>query len=75
MYLCCVCAYFVIAACHGVYVLKYRCESFNSSVRFQNIYGNKQAPSRDIANFLAIVEYLRFICGGGKYNSNERLVI
>eukprot|EP00731_Ephydatia_muelleri_P002916 Em0001g2916a len=52
--------------------LKYRCESFNSSVRLQNIYGNKQAPSRDIANHFAIVEHLRYICGGGLFNSNER---
>ena len=51
--------------------LKYRCESFNSSVRLQNIYGNKQAPSRDIANHFAIVEHLRYICGGGLFNSNE----
>ncbi|KAL5509435.1 hypothetical protein EMCRGX_G004809 [Ephydatia muelleri] len=49
-----------------------RCESFNSSVRLQNIYGNKQAPSRDIANHFAIVEHLRYICGGGLFNSNER---
>ena len=55
--------------------LKYRCESFNSSVRLQNIYGNKQAPSRDIANHFAIVEHLRYICGGGLFNSNERLDI
>ena len=54
---------------------KYRCESFNSSVRLQNIYGNKQAPSRDIANHFAIVEHLRYICGGGLFNSNERLDI
>lgn len=49
-----------------------RCESFNSTVRLQNIFGNKQAPSRDIANHFAVVEHLRFICDGGNYNGNER---
>eukprot|EP00731_Ephydatia_muelleri_P004715 Em0002g891a len=49
-----------------------RCESFNGSVRMQNIYGNKQAPSRDIANHFACIEYLRFICEGGVFNAGER---
>ena len=44
----------------------------NSTVRLQNIYGNKQAPSRDIANHFAVVEHLRYICNGGYYDSNER---
>ena len=44
-------------------------------MRLQNIFGNKQAPSRDIANHFAIVEHLRYICGGGKHNGDERLVI
>eukprot|EP00731_Ephydatia_muelleri_P004138 Em0002g314a len=26
-----------------------RCESFNASVRGQNVYGNHKSPSRDIA--------------------------
>ena len=57
-----------------VYLL-YRFESFNSSVRLQNIYENKQAPSRDIANHFATVEYLRYICGGGLFKGDERLDI
>ena len=44
----------------------------NFTVRLQNIYGNKQAPSRDIANHFAVVEHLRYICNGGYYDSNER---
>ncbi|KAL5474419.1 hypothetical protein EMCRGX_G026363 [Ephydatia muelleri] len=52
-----------------------RCESFISSVHLQNIYGNKQAPSRDIAKHFATVEHLCYICGGGLFNSNERLDI
>ncbi|KAL5471162.1 hypothetical protein EMCRGX_G029249 [Ephydatia muelleri] len=40
--------------------------SFNSDVRIQNIFGNKQAPSRDIAAH--VIEHLRFVCEGGCYN-------
>ena len=52
-----------------------RCESFNGSVRMQNIYGNKQAPSRDIANHFACIEYLRFLCEGGVFNAGEGIFI
>ena len=55
--------------------LKCRCESCNSSVLLQNIYGNKKAPSRDIGNHFATVEHLCYISGGGLFNSNERLDI
>ena len=69
----CVYIFLCILGVYGVNVfLKI---GFNSSVRLQNIFGNKQAPSRDIAIHFAIVEHLRYICGGGKYNGDERLVI
>ena len=44
-------------------------------MRLQNIFGNKQAPSRDIANHFAVVEHLRYICNGGIYNNGEKLNI
>ncbi|KAL5516700.1 hypothetical protein EMCRGX_G002103 [Ephydatia muelleri] len=34
----------------------------------QNIFGNKQAPSRDIAAHFSMIEHLRFVCEGGFYN-------
>lgn len=43
----------------------FRCETFNSYIRSQNIYGNKSSPSRDIAKKFAAIEQLRFICEGG----------
>ena len=51
-----------------------RPESFNSNIRMQNIFGNKQAPSRDIAVHFAVIEHLRFVCEGGYYNDKERFV-
>ena len=45
-----------------------RYEAFNSVIRAHNIYGNKHAPSRDIARNMAILEYVRYICSGGIYN-------
>ena len=52
-----------------------RPESFNSNVRIQNIFGNKQAPSRDIDAHFSVIEHLRFVCEGGCYNDQmERFV-
>lgn len=54
-----------------------RYEAFNSVIRAHNIYGNKHAPSRDIARNMAILEYVRYICSGGIYNegcSTKRFV-
>lgn len=48
-----------------VYYQHLRCETFNSFIRIQNIYGNKSAPSKDIAHHFAIIEHLRYICSGG----------
>ena len=42
-----------------------RCETFNSFIRAQNIYGNKAAPRRDIAQHFSTIEQLRYICDGG----------
>lgn len=55
----------------------YRCETFNSLIRTRNIFGNKQAPSRDIAHGFAVLEHLRFVCSGGllTIDGRERLVI
>ena len=49
-----------------------RYESFNSAVHLQNIFGNKQAPSRDIAKHFAVVEHLHYICNGGIFGNNEK---
>ena len=49
-----------------------RCETFNSFIRVQNIFGNKGAPSRDIAHHFAVVEQLRHICDGGSYEKGKR---
>ena len=34
-------------------------KTFNSLIRTRNIFGNKQAPSRDIAQGFGILEHLR----------------
>ena len=49
-----------------------RCETFNSFIRVQNIFGNKGAPSRDIACHFATIEHLRYICDGGCTGNGER---
>ena len=41
-----------------------RFEAFNSLIRTQNVFGNKQAPSRDIAITFAHIEHLRSLCSG-----------
>ena len=42
-----------------------RFESFNSFIRVHNIFGNKSAPSKDIARRFGELEQLRHICEGG----------
>jgi hypothetical protein len=54
--------------------LFFRCETFNSFIRAMNIYGNKRAPSRDIANRFSVIEHLRYICEGGHISTGEKLV-
>eukprot|EP00731_Ephydatia_muelleri_P021815 Em0014g406a len=48
-----------------------RCESFNSDVRAQNIYSNRQAPSRDIGKHFAVLEHVRHIVDGGRYGQES----
>ena len=33
------------------------------------MYGNRQAPSKDISHNFANLEYLRFLCSGGLYSN------
>lgn len=47
-----------------------RFESFNSNIRMFNVFGNRLAPSRDIAKRFCILQHLRHICHGG--NASER---
>ncbi len=42
-----------------------KCESYLSLVRHWNVYSNRQAPSRDIADAFMKLEHLRFVCSGG----------
>ncbi|KAL5517747.1 hypothetical protein EMCRGX_G003356 [Ephydatia muelleri] len=49
------------------------CESFNSLIRTWNIFGNRHAPSKDIANNFAVQESIRFTFSGSYYNPSESL--
>ena len=56
--------------------LYYRYESFNSNLRAQNIYGNKQAPSKDICQSFATMQYLHHVMSGGYYtDTTTKLVV
>ena len=54
------------------YHQKFRYESFNSLIRTQNVFGNKQSPSKDIAHNFAIIQHLRYICSGGPFSNGQR---
>ena len=41
------------------------CESFNASVRAQNINSNRLAPSRDISRHFAVQQHICHICDIG----------
>ena len=49
-----------------------RFESFNSRVRQYNVFGNRLAPSRDIAHRFSVVQHIRYICHGGNLSSGEK---
>ena len=40
-------------------------------IRSRNIYANKHAPSKDIANSFAIQESIQFFCSGGHLDQSE----
>ena len=50
----------------------FRFEAENSFLRAQNIYSNRQAPSRDICNSFAVLNDLRHISSGGYIASGSR---
>ena len=49
-----------------------RFETFNSFIRVHNIFGNKSAPSKDIACRFSELEQLRHICEGGHMLHGQR---
>ena len=49
----------------------HRFESFNANVRTYNIFGNRLAPSWDIAQRFSTLQHLRYICSDGVC-ANER---
>ena len=49
-----------------------RFETFNSFIRTHNIYGNKGAPSYDIACRFAALEQLRHNGEGGYFMNGQR---
>ena len=52
--------------------MDHRFETFNSFIRAQNIYGNKHAPSRDIAHKFAVIKQIRYICEVDEYLSSDK---
>jgi len=59
------CAHYVY--CCFTYTIRFifrRCESFNGMVRRFNVHGNRQSPSRDIANTFATIGNLSRLAMG-----------
>ena len=54
-------------------MMLYRCETYNSLIRARNIFANRLASSRDIAQGFASLEHLRFICSQGSIDGSSRL--
>ena len=57
---------------HVIFLCLFRFEAENSFLRAQNIYSNRQAPSRDICNSFAVLNDLRHISSGGYIASGSR---
>ena len=57
-----------------IYICACRYESFNPILRTYNVYANRAAPSRDMANIFAVMDHLRFICSGGIVDGSHQLV-
>ena len=53
----------------------YRYETFNGLMREQNIYGNHQASSRDIATRVALMDHVRYLCDEGHSENKVMYVI
>ena len=49
-----------------------RCESFNASVRAQNVNSNRLAPSRDISCHFAVQQHIRHICDIGSTQEGNK---
>ncbi|KAL5509475.1 hypothetical protein EMCRGX_G004858 [Ephydatia muelleri] len=49
-----------------------RCESFNASVRAQNVNSNRLAPSRDISRHFAVQQCIRHICDIGSTREGNK---
>eukprot|EP00731_Ephydatia_muelleri_P034559 Em0065g20a len=51
-----------------------RCESFNASVRAQNVNSNRLAPSRDISRHFAVQQHIRHICDIGSTQEGNNVL-
>ncbi|KAL5474605.1 hypothetical protein EMCRGX_G026577 [Ephydatia muelleri] len=56
----------------NISLLAERCESFNASVRAQNVYGNHKSPSWDIAINFTHLQYILNITHGTNRDAKER---
>ena len=64
--------YMYVYTCQSQGSLSIRYEAFNSLIRKQNVYSNRQSPSHDIAYNFATIEHLRFICSGGYTSTDDQ---
>ena len=55
--------------------LKLDVNQFNSLVRSENVYSNKQSPSKDIAYGVARLEHVQYIASGGKFGSGDETLV
>eukprot|EP00731_Ephydatia_muelleri_P024584 Em0016g855a len=54
-----------------IFTKQYGPTSAFSAERAQNIYSNRQAPSRDIGKHFAVLEHVRHIVDGGRYGQER----